>query len=146
MEVRIPKALLVALALLVVGGGLGVAGYLIGKGSGDEVDEDQIREEAFADGKQAGQDEGYDRGYDAGLVDGKRKAKPTLTYDQGYSDGGKDAMGVGDFEWQTGVGYIVDVDEGRYGVPYVVSGQYQMTPGEECTVPSAGDIRCGPND
>ena len=68
-----------------------------------------------------------------------------LTYDQGYKDGGYDALSLGSFDWQTGVEYFIHVEEGTGGLPYEVVGQYQPKPTEEYVV-AGTDIRCGPKD
>ena len=51
MTLRIPKALLLFVALLLVGGGIGVGGYYLGR---ESVDKKAIRAVAFKEGERAG--------------------------------------------------------------------------------------------
>jgi len=146
LSLRIPKALLIAVGVLLLIGGVGGGAYYLGDASGP--DEGAGRDEARQEGYEEGRDVGYDAGFNAGKAkavsgesvfgltyhDGLREGK-TIGYDDGYDDGYKDggenAIGAASFDWLTGSSYVISVREGPAPLTYSINTQLLMEPGQE---------------
>ena len=161
LSLRIPKALLIAAAALVLVGGVGGGAYYLGQNSDSGAGDDEAFEEGRTEGFSEGRDDGYDTGYDVGFDAGKPKETgksvfgPTyndglregkeIGFDSGYKNGGYNALSLGSFEWQTGSLYIVQVQEDPGPLRYQVETQLQMEAGEEYAARGT-EIFSGPTD
>jgi hypothetical protein len=120
VTLRVRRSVLVIATLILVGGALGLFGFLLGRDSVDTTSTEQTSAEPQARGvRQARQ-----AGYDEGLAAGRKAAEPTRTfhqglvegrrsgYDRGYAQGGYDALGLARFDFTAGSFYIVQFAAG----------------------------------
>lgn len=116
VTVRIPKALVVILTVIIVGGALGAVGFLLGRDTVDDAEAGQLsaeaRSEAIKHGRKAGYDEGFragreaasaGRSYHDGVVKGRR---------DGYDNGASEALALSRFDYNPGAYYIVQFAQG----------------------------------
>jgi hypothetical protein len=127
MTLKIPRKALLFLPAVLAVAGIAFGAYKIGESS---VDEAAIADDAHAAGFEQGKDSGYSNGFDAGQAQGHKEGRQSVNvfkqysdgYDDGYTAGGKDAIGIGafDFNFVPGVWYLIQFAEGKHGLPLTV--------------------------
>jgi hypothetical protein len=116
VTVRIPRALVVIVTVIVIGGALGMVGFLLGRDSVDDADARQLSAETRSGPHKQGREAGYEQGlragreaassgpsYHDGVVKGRR---------DGYDDGASEALGLAQFDFNPGAYYIVQFAQG----------------------------------
>ncbi len=116
VTVRIPKALVVILTVIVVGGALGAVGFLLGRDSVADAEAGELSAEATSEAIKKGREAGYDQGFRAGkeaassgpsfhdgVVEGRR---------DGYDNGASEALALEEFDYNPGAYYIVQFAQG----------------------------------
>lgn len=116
VTVRIPKALVVILTVIVIGGALGALGFLLGRDSVDDAEAGQITAEARSEAVKQSRDAGYDEGFRAG----KEAARSGPSFHDGvvegrhdgYDNGASEALALAQFDYNPGAYYIVQFAQG----------------------------------
>jgi len=116
VTVRIPKALVVILTVIVVGGALGAVGFLLGRDSVADAEAGELSADATSEAIKRGREAGYDQGFRAG----KEAARSGPSFHDGvaegrrdgYENGASEALGLAEFDYNPGAYYIVQFAQG----------------------------------
>lgn len=148
MTVRIPKTLLVALALIVGLGGVGAGAFFIGR---ESVDTDRHYERGHDRGEALGKRLGYVDGsdatearfrpgnpdYEAIFVKGRKEGFRTGKREglgsgrrEGFSEGQDSAFQGYGGGWEIGRWYIIQIGQGKNGSKYSIPSRLIMDTGE----------------
>jgi hypothetical protein len=152
VTLRVRKSLLVIATVILVGGALGLVGFLLGRDSADTGSAERISAEPQAQAQAEGLKQARQAGYDDGFAAGKHAAEPTHTYnqgliegrrngyDRGYAQGGYDALGLARFDFTAGAFYIVQFAGGANGQGLQVSTVNDLLAGRSYEICNTNDL------
>jgi hypothetical protein len=152
VTVRVPKALLVVVLVLLVGCAVGALGFFLGRDSAPEettvattpAKDDGARQDSGSEGEgdesasptaEAGAVDGAARTYAQGLRDGREEGR-----EAGLQAGAEQALALDQFDFDPATFYVIQFAEADGGAGLEISGADQMLPGSSYLLCNTNDL------